>query len=187
MGPILNPCYWFLFFILITIAGLAASAAGLVTFSIGKKNNPENKRATRGILVGIGTFFLVICGFCGYEIYREEYDFYGYAGLGDWIRIPLQYPYELRGDIGFEYVSLGVWKEDNNIVDHVRKYTVRGSILVGEVGPKRWFSFNMDSGKLVYYSTEDELNAAWAEFGFDGKPELASFKISLEEILEKED
>ncbi len=131
------------------------------------------------ILVGIGAFFLVICGVLGYWEYLT-YDYENYGGDFDYYRIPLDYPYQLSMIDEIDCASITVWKNDNHsIVKGITHYHKQENIVVGKISAdcfladkSAWFSFDTTTGIAIKYETEEEYHQALKELGFNEEPTL---------------
>jgi len=130
----------------------------------------------------IAVVALTAIGFCSYQTYFAKEDFNNYAGSGDYWRIPLQYPYEISIVDTFDYAALTQWKNSTSIVWPVQKYAVKNSYLIGvsisrDSGAlERWFLFDMNTGSIQYYSTEQEFLSAWKSLCSD--PMILDTKIT---------
>jgi hypothetical protein len=127
------------------------------------------------ILIAVSVFLIMILGCCGYWGWCES-NFNCSRGIGDYYRIPLKYPYQISAIDVLDEGCLDIWGESNStIVCGITDYTVRFSVMVGKISKPfsaEYFSFNLDTGELIYYSSSREFIDACQEFGFAGMPML---------------
>ena len=168
--------YYVTCFIIIAAALLLAGLSSLLGFIL-------KWEAKTSILVGIGTFFFLMCGVFGYQVYREN-DFYGYGGDFDYWRTPLDYPYEITMIDVTDCGHITRWKDGGFIVAGITHYHKQDNIIVGKSSStcfphekSEWFSFDTTTGIATEYETKAEYQQALKELGFSEEPEL----LTLEE------
>jgi hypothetical protein len=136
------------------------------------------------IVVAIGVFLSLNFGCCYYWFWCES-DFECARGIGDTFRIPVKYPYEIVAIDHLGDGCLDSWEEtDSYIVCGITDYATHFSIMVGKVedpftsmgysDSEEWFSFNMDTGELICYSSQRAFIDACKRLGFAGMPRLRS-------------
>lgn len=164
--------YYFACCIVVLVASIIGGISGSLTSMFG------NSTKQTSILVGVGTFFLVIVGVWGYWIYGTT-DYYGYGGDFDYYRIPLDYPYEISMIDTTDCGDITKWQEDRIILGGITQYHKQDNIIIGKISSEcffshksEWFSFDTSTGKAVLYASEKEYEQAIKELGFSKVPEL---------------
>lgn len=159
--------------ILSTLLGLAS---GFLNFTFSKQ-----KRLS--ILIGFATALFIFLSICAYWGIYLPSDYHNYAGGFDYYRMPLDYPYELLMIDMIDCAAISTWQEDNFLVYGITHYQKQNNIIVGKISTKcfsanktEWFLFDTETGDIVRYDTEKELESSLKVFDFDTTLNLLTIK-----------
>ena len=123
-------------------------------------------------------FFAVILEFVACASYLlvsfpQSNDYWNYAGVGDYWRMPLEPPYELTMLNSLDEASISEWKSKGWIFAGIKQYEKRGNLIAGrytnpfnQPEESGYFVFDCGTGDLKKFDQEDLFRKACAEKGF---------------------